>query len=222
MVSMDNDKNTVISLREIGEGKISIKNIEDSAINKLRKTQSQPSELEDLDMDEDDSFDFGLGDLEGDLEGETEDETEEGDGSTRGRTVVVNRGDDHKIAPELRKIRHNWQIDDESFDLTIKNRSRVVSLLGSSDVKPRSADDKKKPISIVALAFRPGSGKMASIGVGKRKTPPGTPGVVVQVLSHFGKQHSDTDEFSLQNLLLNFLIDSNTARLNRSGKTRKR
>ena len=57
LVSMDNDKNTVISLREIGEGKISIKNIEDSAINKLRKTQSQPSELEDLDMDEDDSFD---------------------------------------------------------------------------------------------------------------------------------------------------------------------
>ena len=57
LVSMDNDKNTVISLREIGEGKISIKNIEDSAINKLRKTQSEPSELEDLDMDEDDSFD---------------------------------------------------------------------------------------------------------------------------------------------------------------------
>ena len=57
LVSMDNDKNTVISLREIGEGKISIKNIEDSAINKLRKTQSEPSELEDLDMEEDDSFD---------------------------------------------------------------------------------------------------------------------------------------------------------------------
>ena len=57
LVSVDNDKNTVISLREIGEGKISIKNIEDSAINKLRKTQSEPTELEDLDMDEDDSFD---------------------------------------------------------------------------------------------------------------------------------------------------------------------
>ena len=57
LVSMDNDKNTVISLREIGEGKISIKNIEDSAINRLRKTQSEPSELEDLDMEEDDSFD---------------------------------------------------------------------------------------------------------------------------------------------------------------------
>ena len=168
-----------------------------------------------------DSFDFGLDDLEDD---DGEDDSDAGDDGAagKGRTIVVKRGDDHTVAPELRKIRHNWQIDDESFDLTIKNRSRVVSLLGSSDVKPRSADDKKKPISIVALAFRPGSGKTASIGVGKSKTPPGTPGVVVQVLSHFGKQHSDTDEFSLQNLLLNFLIDSNTARLNRSGKTRKR
>ena len=57
LVPEDNDKNTVISLREIGEGKISIKNIEDSAINKLRKTQSQPSELEDLEIDQDDNFD---------------------------------------------------------------------------------------------------------------------------------------------------------------------
>ncbi len=168
-----------------------------------------------------DSFDFGLEDFEDDDGADDSDEGEDEEGG-KGRTIVVKRGDDHTVAPELRKIRHNWQIDDESFDLTIKNRARVVSLLGSSDVKPRSADDKKKPISIVALAFRPGSGKASSIGVGKAKTPPGTPGVVVQVLSHFGKQHSDSDEFSLQNLLLNFLIDSNTARLNRSRKGRKR
>ena len=57
LVSENNDKNTVISLREIGEGKISIKTIEDSAINKLRKVQTQPTELEDLDIDEEDNFD---------------------------------------------------------------------------------------------------------------------------------------------------------------------
>ena len=57
LVSEDNDKNTVISLREIGEGKISIKTIEDSAINKLRKIQSEPKELEDLDIEQDDNFD---------------------------------------------------------------------------------------------------------------------------------------------------------------------
>ena len=57
LVSQDNDKNTVISLREIGEGKISIKTIEDSAINRLRKTQAESTELEDLEIDQEDDFD---------------------------------------------------------------------------------------------------------------------------------------------------------------------
>tara|TARA_B100001123_G_C14720245_1_gene792767 strand:+ start:91 stop:507 length:417 start_codon:yes stop_codon:yes gene_type:complete len=57
LVPEDNDKNTVISLREIAEGKISIKTLEDSAINKLRKAQTEPAELEDLDIEQDDSFD---------------------------------------------------------------------------------------------------------------------------------------------------------------------
>ena len=57
VVSENNDKNTVISLREIGDGKISIKTIEDSAINKLRKAQNEPTELEDLEIDTVDDFD---------------------------------------------------------------------------------------------------------------------------------------------------------------------
>ena len=57
LVPQDNDKNTVISLREIGEGKISVKSLEDSAINKLRKQQEQSSELEDLEGDAADTFD---------------------------------------------------------------------------------------------------------------------------------------------------------------------
>ena len=56
LVPKGNDKNTVISLREIAEGKISIKTLEDSAINKLRKTQNRPTELEDLEIDRDDDF----------------------------------------------------------------------------------------------------------------------------------------------------------------------
>ena len=57
LVPEDNDKNTVIALREIGEGKISIKTIEDSAINKLRKVQPEPTELEDLEVIQEDEFD---------------------------------------------------------------------------------------------------------------------------------------------------------------------
>tara|TARA_Y100000590_G_scaffold159441_1_gene182929 strand:+ start:1219 stop:1647 length:429 start_codon:yes stop_codon:yes gene_type:complete len=57
LVPEDRDKNTVIALREIGEGKISIKTVEDSAINKLRKAQPEPTELEDLEVDQEDDFD---------------------------------------------------------------------------------------------------------------------------------------------------------------------
>jgi len=57
LVPEDKDKNTVISLREIGEGKISLKTIEDAAINKLRKIKDEPTELEDLEIDEEDDFD---------------------------------------------------------------------------------------------------------------------------------------------------------------------
>jgi len=58
LVSKDNDKNTVIALREIGEGKISIKTLEDSAINRLRKQQEETPEAEDvMDDENEDSFD---------------------------------------------------------------------------------------------------------------------------------------------------------------------
>ena len=56
LVSNDNDKNTVISLREIGEGKVSIKKLEDSAINKLRIQQRDTSELEELEDGKGDNF----------------------------------------------------------------------------------------------------------------------------------------------------------------------
>jgi len=57
LVPEEDDKNTVISLREIGEGKISIKSLEDAAINKMRKVQSEPKESEDLEVEQEDDFD---------------------------------------------------------------------------------------------------------------------------------------------------------------------
>ena len=57
LVPKDNDKNTVIALREIGEGKISLKSLEDSAINKLRKQQDEVATAEDLEEEQEDSFD---------------------------------------------------------------------------------------------------------------------------------------------------------------------
>ena len=57
LVPEDNDKNTVISLREIGEGKVSVKTLVETAINKLRKQPEETTDLEDLDSLSEDNFD---------------------------------------------------------------------------------------------------------------------------------------------------------------------
>ena len=57
LVSQNNDKNTVIALREIGEGKVSIKTLRELAINKLRKNQKEIVELEEMDDEHEDNFD---------------------------------------------------------------------------------------------------------------------------------------------------------------------
>ena len=56
LVPANNDKNTVIALREIGEGKVSIKTLRESAINKLRKNQKETTELEEIDDKRDDDL----------------------------------------------------------------------------------------------------------------------------------------------------------------------
>ena len=56
LLPADNDKNTVIALREIAEGKVSIKSLEDSGIERLQKNKETSVELEDLAEDEGDDF----------------------------------------------------------------------------------------------------------------------------------------------------------------------
>jgi len=57
LVKEDNDKTTVISLREIADGKVAIKNLEDSAINKLRIQQEKTEEPEEFEEENEDEFD---------------------------------------------------------------------------------------------------------------------------------------------------------------------
>ena len=54
LVEEDNDKRTIISLREIGDGKIEVKDIESSAIKRLRK---EPDELEQQEETEEETND---------------------------------------------------------------------------------------------------------------------------------------------------------------------
>ena len=57
LLEKNNDKNTVIALREIGDGKISLKTLEETAINKLRKQQEPSQVVEDLEDEEDVGYD---------------------------------------------------------------------------------------------------------------------------------------------------------------------
>ena len=56
LVEEDNDKRTIISLREIGDGKIDVKEIEASAIRRLRKEPDEIEEQEDTEEETNDDF----------------------------------------------------------------------------------------------------------------------------------------------------------------------
>ena len=56
LVEEDNDKRTIISLREIGDGKIEVKDIEASAIKRLRKEPDELEVQEDTEEDTNDEF----------------------------------------------------------------------------------------------------------------------------------------------------------------------
>ena len=56
LVEEDNDKKTIISLREIGDGKVSPKELAKSAITRLRKEPDEGVEQEEIEEEENDDF----------------------------------------------------------------------------------------------------------------------------------------------------------------------
>ena len=56
LVEEDNDKRTIISLREIGDGKIDVKEVEASAIKRLRKEPDEAEEQEEVEEETNDEF----------------------------------------------------------------------------------------------------------------------------------------------------------------------
>jgi hypothetical protein len=121
---------------------------------------------------------------------------------------------------DLDKIEHKWKIDKETRTIRVKDPNKVVTLLISSDlsktdsgndavavtfgVTPVATDSRKKePSKLTAVATGP------EIPQDRQKMMGGR---VLYVLSHFGKQDSQTDEFALQNLLVNFLVEANERR----------
>ena len=128
LVDEDNDKNTVISLREIGDGKISLKTLEDSAINKLRKQQEEVEKFEDLEEEEDnDSFD----------------KTYKGEISKSGAAILpskrVRRMPD-KITAEKKKAITN----EATEELNDKSKETTEEITNEEDQKLESSIDQDK------------------------------------------------------------------------------
>ena len=56
LVPEDNDKKTIISLREIGEGKVLVEDLEKSAVLRLRKEPDENLQREEVEEEENDDF----------------------------------------------------------------------------------------------------------------------------------------------------------------------
>jgi len=56
LVKEDNDKRTIVSLREIGDGKISVEELEENAIKRLRKEPDETEQEEETEEETNDDF----------------------------------------------------------------------------------------------------------------------------------------------------------------------
>lgn len=103
--------------------------------------------------------------------------------------------------PTYESVDHVWKIDNESPAIKIVNRGAVNTLLASEEMATKNKVDRA-----VAILFGVG-GSVDLAGTTTEAKMRG--GRVLHVLSHFGKQKSQRDDYTLQNLLLNFLIECN-------------
>jgi hypothetical protein len=138
-------------------------------------------------------------------EGEEEEEEEGGEEEPRTKPVKP-ESEGGEVGPELVKVKHHWLVDDESWALKIVDTAKTVVLLTSGKLQKKTNGE-----GVVAFFFRPGGDVAKDEGAVKKKVGRKRPraGLVLQVLSHFGKQESEDDEYALQNILVNFLIAAN-------------
>ncbi|MBI2930839.1 MAG: hypothetical protein HYY16_04245 [Planctomycetes bacterium] len=138
------------------------------------------------------------------------------------------------VEDDVSQLNHVWHIDQDSPAIAIKNKQRVTVLMFSETIaaqskKPVSEEEKKSYLSgsdAVAVTFLSGGGSEPDPVSTGRPIPQSVAlmkgGRVVHVLAHFGKQRGDEGgekgEYTLQNLLVNFLIEANERRVLKGGK----
>jgi hypothetical protein len=115
---------------------------------------------------------------------------------------------------ELNVGEGKWRIDDASPDIKILQPDKVIVLMVSSELKTGDKDS-----GAVAVTFSFGKKGITTAKITGDSSgdyyhkDKNSGGQVMHVLSHFGHQKTADDEFSLQNLLLNFLMEA-TERFN--------
>ena len=119
-VDPENDKNTVIALKEIAENKVSVKELKESAINKLRKHIEQDIEV--LDTDE-----LGGDDFENIYKGEV---------SKSGVPVLPSK--------RARKIPEKIEVFKEENEKVKKEILEDESLLEDSEIALEKSEDQEK------------------------------------------------------------------------------
>lgn len=114
-------------------------------------------------------------------------------------------GETRSVKPGEFRIDAEWKIDNGSPDIKILKKDVVTVLVMSPKLV-----DKSRPEGAIAVTWGVSGENIVSTGSNKTSYSGG--GRVLHVMSHFGKQKSKIDEFALQNLLLNFLIELNQRR----------
>jgi hypothetical protein len=129
-----------------------------------------------------------------------------GAGDVGGGTVTRDPGGATQETP---KVERNWKIDKDSPAIKILGNG-VTVLMTSDKLRKLSGGDDSVAVTFLPLGEGPES---VGSGAGTQERGKGSAarrgGRVLHVLSHFGKQSSSEDEYALQNLLLNFLLEAN-------------
>ncbi len=99
---------------------------------------------------------------------------------------------------------HEWQIDDEAPAINVLDKAGVTVLLESDDLAKLAQGD-----GAVAVTFRPGvKSNATATGGATAEWTRSKSGRVLHTISHFGHQDTSADGKTLENLLLNFLLEA--------------
>lgn len=114
-------------------------------------------------------------------------------------------GETQSVKPGEFRIDTEWKIDEESPDIKVLKKDVTVLIMSPKLVTKSNTD------GAVAVTFGVSGSNIVATGNEKGPSYKGG-GRVLHVMSHFGKQKSKVDEFALQNLILNFIMELNQRR----------